>query len=146
MKYFLSLILLFSMVLAPQAVSSQKYGDIQTDTANASENLIRYIGGTSATDCEYFPYAHDFSMAIKGDSLSGATNTNVILEGGYKDDPSIWAPIDTANINGVASVYYTFHVNAANAALRYRYRVQAPSGTQATRVDGDWMARKRQNY
>lgn len=140
-----SLILTIMLMAGPQTLSAQKYGDIATDTVNASENLIRYVGGTSATNCEYFPYPHDFVLAVKGDSLSGSTNTNVILEGAYANDPTAWVPLDTININGAASNHKGIFISAERAAARYRIR-QTGSGTQATRVESEWWSRKRTNY
>lgn len=145
-KFAIALICLIALMTSPLQMSAQQYGDVATDTVNASENLIRYIGGTSASDCAYFPYAHDFVLAVKGDSLSGATNTNVILEAAYGYTVTAWVPLDTVNINGAASNHKAIWVTGVQAGARYRTRSTAPSGTQATKVESEWWVRKRSNY
>lgn len=144
MKLFLSGLILFIVSLAgPSMLSAQKYG-ATLDTVNASENLIRYLGSSTGND-GYFPGGWDIRIGVKADSLSGSTNTAVIIEGAYAYAPNIWVPLTTLTVNGAASNYLSYTVAAGTNPARMRYR-EVGTGTQATKVEVEWFAEKRKNF
>lgn len=141
MKNFLiAIITLFAFSANAQFKSEFRLTD--PDTSAQSETNYIYIGGTSWATATAFVDPGELLIVVQTDSLSGATDGTVTIEGACDTDGTIVSPaLGSLTTNGAASQFLVFEdLNAVY--LKYRIKIVNESGTQSNKTQAAWAFKR----